>query len=52
MQHHGHRNPKPQRRFQRVGTRIYFNKSTERKIFFILTIGMLIYGIIALAGWF
>ena len=32
--------------------RIYFTKQTERKVFFILTLLMLVYGIFAKMGYF
>ena len=41
----------PKKRFQRHGSRIYFGKATEQRIFFILTAGMLICGILAKLGW-
>jgi hypothetical protein len=42
---------KPRKRFQRVGSRIYFGRDTERQLFFILTAVMLICGILAKMGW-
>jgi len=38
--------------FRSAGTKIYFSKDTERNIFFVLTLMMLIYGIFAKIGLF
>jgi hypothetical protein len=44
--------PKPTRGFVLRGGRIYFSRQTERKLFFILTLIMLVLGIIYHMGCF
>jgi len=42
--------PKPERAFMRRDGRIYFSRQTERKLFFILTLVMLVVGILYRLG--
>ena len=39
------------KRFQCAAGRIYFSKGLERNLFFILTLGMLVCGLLAKLGW-
>jgi hypothetical protein len=42
--------PKPERTFMRRDGRIYFSRQTERKLFFILTLVMLVVGVLYRLG--
>lgn len=48
--HQEHRTESPKLLLREKG-RIYFSKDTERKVFFALTLAMLVWGIFTKIGW-
>ncbi len=50
--HHQEQISEPPKLLLREKGRIYFSKGTERKVFFALTLAMLVWGIFTKIGWF